>query len=139
MFHLVVLVMFGLMAYGLWSLLNNLAKLNLSKSNRSQASRKTSQPRQRVSAITKVSPSTDRLSPDKAKAELQRRKHLESLQMQQEQRAIDQLRRRLVMMLRGDADAADGLVESARKAKPFMGEQWYIEKVLSDLERDRFR
>jgi hypothetical protein len=50
-----------------------------------------------------------------------------------------QLRDRLLKLLYGDRAALDGLIASARKKKPLMGELWYLEKVLSDLERDRFR
>lgn len=137
MFHLIVLVMFGLMVYGLWTLMGNLAKLNFSKGKRHQQSRQTSKApgqlsRSRTTPTRPVSPSTDRLHTNHAKAELERRQQFE-------REKINRLRRRLVEMLRGNEAAADRLVESARKAKPFMGDEWYIEKAIADLERDRFR
>jgi hypothetical protein len=50
-----------------------------------------------------------------------------------------ELRRKLVTLLRGNNAAAERLVDSARRQKPFMGDVWYLEKVIFDLERDRFR
>jgi hypothetical protein len=55
-----------------------------------------------------------------------------------ERRAL-RLRNLLVQRLRGDNAAAERLIEMARFKKPFMPESWYLEKVISDLERDRFR
>jgi hypothetical protein len=50
---------------------------------------------------------------------------------------FQQLRRELIQLLRGDSAAADRLITHARKQRPFMGDVWYAEKVLTDLERDR--
>jgi hypothetical protein len=132
MFQLIVLAMFGLMLYGLWTLLGNLAVMALSRDERIKPSRRNVQGKGRTTSTRPVSPSTDRLNSIHAQAELERRKQFE-------REKLNRLRRRLVGMLRGNETAADRLVESARKAKPFMGDEWYYEKAIADLERDRFR
>ena len=48
-----------------------------------------------------------------------------------------QKQRRLLMLLAGNQNAATRLVNSARQRHPGQTEDWYWEKVLYDLERDR--
>jgi hypothetical protein len=45
----------------------------------------------------------------------------------------------LIGMVGGDAALAERLVEATQKANPLMGDQWYLEKVIHDLIRDRSR
>ncbi|MBF2003426.1 MAG: hypothetical protein IGS50_16060 [Synechococcales cyanobacterium C42_A2020_086] len=47
------------------------------------------------------------------------------------------LRSRLLRELRGDRGAAERLLSHARLSYPGQSEQWYYEKVIYDLERDR--
>ena len=47
------------------------------------------------------------------------------------------LETRLVSLLRNDAQAAHRLVGSARRRHPGRQENWYWEKAIADLERDR--
>lgn len=47
------------------------------------------------------------------------------------------LETRLVSLLRNDIQAAHRLVGSARKHHPGRHENWYWEKAIADLERDR--
>jgi hypothetical protein len=46
---------------------------------------------------------------------------------------------RLVMLLRGDLQCIERLLNSVRLKHPERSEQWYWEKILYDLERDRRR
>ena len=46
-------------------------------------------------------------------------------------------RRRLFRLLNGDIDQARRLVQRVRVANPDKSEQWAVDKVLYDLERDR--
>lgn len=48
-----------------------------------------------------------------------------------------QLWNRLMTLLNGDRRAAERLLESARKANPGRSEDWYLDKVIYDLRRDR--
>jgi hypothetical protein len=52
---------------------------------------------------------------------------------------IAALRRQLYGMTGGQRDVADRLVEVAKRGKPPMGEEWYLEKAIYDLIRDRSR
>ncbi|BAY98922.1 hypothetical protein NIES37_29000 [Tolypothrix tenuis PCC 7101] len=47
------------------------------------------------------------------------------------------LRNDLVARLDGDIDTAERLIEQARENYPGMSENWYVEKVIEDLDRDR--
>lgn len=47
------------------------------------------------------------------------------------------LETRLVFLLQNDAQAAHRLVGSARRRHPGRHENWYWEKAIADLERDR--
>lgn len=48
-----------------------------------------------------------------------------------------QLENRLISMLDGDRAAAERLVNQVRQNYPWMPEQWYWDKAIEDLERDR--
>ena len=50
-----------------------------------------------------------------------------------------QLEHRLMQLLRGDRTAAQRLLDRAREQNPGRPENWYWEKVIYDLERDRYR
>ncbi|HEY9711080.1 MAG TPA: hypothetical protein V6D48_22930 [Oculatellaceae cyanobacterium] len=53
-------------------------------------------------------------------------------------RAVNRsLETRLVLLLRNDIQAAHRLVSSARSRHPGRHENWYWEKAIADLERDR--
>jgi hypothetical protein len=45
----------------------------------------------------------------------------------------------LIGLSGGDEELAERLVRSAYNAKPLMGDQWYLEKAIHDLVRDRSR
>jgi high-affinity Fe2+/Pb2+ permease len=47
------------------------------------------------------------------------------------------LKSRLIKLLAGDAQGAERLVEQARRTYPDMPENWYWERVIADIERDR--
>ncbi|MBW4561788.1 MAG: ABC transporter permease [Mojavia pulchra JT2-VF2] len=47
------------------------------------------------------------------------------------------IKNRLIRRLDGDIEAAERLVEQAKQNYPGMQENWYFERVLDDLERDR--
>lgn len=47
------------------------------------------------------------------------------------------LKKRLIDKLSGDTAAAELLIEQAKETSPGKAENWYYEKVLQDLERDR--
>jgi len=49
----------------------------------------------------------------------------------------DRLRSRLIAILGGDNAAAELLVEQARQDYPGMPENWYWERAIAELERDR--
>jgi len=49
----------------------------------------------------------------------------------------DRLRSRLIAILGGDNAAAERLVEQARQDYPGMPENWYWERAIAELERDR--
>ncbi len=54
------------------------------------------------------------------------------------QRSVNTLlRNRLINMLDGDINAAELLVEQIRQDYPARPENWYWEKAIADLERDR--
>lgn len=48
-----------------------------------------------------------------------------------------QLPRELLELLNGNADVGHRLVESQQRLNPGRTDQWYLEKVLWDLKRDR--
>jgi hypothetical protein len=50
-----------------------------------------------------------------------------------------QVRRKLLRLLGNHQPTVDRLVDQARWKNPGEAEQWYWEKVLYDLERDRWR
>ena len=54
-------------------------------------------------------------------------------------RPREELRQRLFPLVHGDWNLAFRLLESARKNSPGHSEDWYWEKVIYDLERDRQR
>ncbi|BAY89448.1 MULTISPECIES: hypothetical protein [unclassified Tolypothrix] len=58
-------------------------------------------------------------------------------QTAQEFLAHNDLRNDLVARLDGDIDTAERLIEQARENYPGMTENWYVEKVIEDLDRDR--
>ncbi|MBD2411582.1 ABC transporter permease [Nostoc calcicola FACHB-389] len=47
------------------------------------------------------------------------------------------LKNRLIARLSGDTAAAERLIEQAKETYPGMPENWYCERVLDDLERNR--
>ncbi|MBV5261065.1 ABC transporter permease [Synechococcus moorigangaii CMS01] len=47
------------------------------------------------------------------------------------------LKQKLIKLLHGDRQAVERLIQSARHKNPGKSPQWYEEKVLRDLERDR--
>ncbi|MDZ8056133.1 MAG: ABC transporter permease [Aulosira sp. ZfuVER01] len=47
------------------------------------------------------------------------------------------LKNTLIARLDGDIDTAERLIEQARQNYPGMSENWYVEKVIDDLEGDR--
>jgi tetratricopeptide (TPR) repeat protein len=49
-----------------------------------------------------------------------------------------ELQNRLLTLVGGYWGVAERLIELARRKNPGMPENWYLEKVISDLERDRF-
>ena len=49
----------------------------------------------------------------------------------------DRLRTRLIAILGGDTAAAERLVAQARQDYPGMPENWYWERAIAELERDR--
>lgn len=51
--------------------------------------------------------------------------------------ADPQLQRQLVGMLAGDQREAERLVQQAKRNHPGRPENWYLQKVIGDLERDR--
>jgi hypothetical protein len=51
----------------------------------------------------------------------------------------DELRTQLLGMIGGNEDLANRLIQCAIKVKPFMDEEWYLEKAINDLKRDRSR
>lgn len=52
-------------------------------------------------------------------------------------RPREELRRRLFPLVHGDWNLAERLLESVRRNHPGRSEDWYWEKVIYDLERDR--
>ncbi len=48
-----------------------------------------------------------------------------------------ELKSRLISLLAGDSAAAERLVNSRKQSDPGMPENWYWERVMADLERDR--
>jgi len=49
----------------------------------------------------------------------------------------NRMKSRLVSLLSGDTAAADRLIEQAKQNNPGMPEDWYWERAIADLERDR--
>lgn len=49
----------------------------------------------------------------------------------------NRMKSRLISLLGGDAAAADRLIEQAKQNYPGMPEDWYWERTIADLERDR--
>lgn len=49
----------------------------------------------------------------------------------------NRMKNRLVSLLSGDIAAADRLIEQAKQNYPGMPEDWYWERTIADLERDR--
>ena len=49
----------------------------------------------------------------------------------------EELRHRMFTLVHGDWRLAERLLDSARKNNPDRSENWYWEKVIYDLERDR--
>jgi uncharacterized membrane protein required for colicin V production len=49
----------------------------------------------------------------------------------------NRMKNRLVSLLSGDTAAADRLIEQAKQNYPGMPEDWYWERTIADLERDR--
>ncbi|MUG92648.1 ABC transporter permease [Scytonema sp. UIC 10036] len=49
----------------------------------------------------------------------------------------DSLKNKLISLLSGDISTAERLVEQAKQDFPGMPENWYWEKTIADLERDR--
>jgi high-affinity Fe2+/Pb2+ permease len=49
----------------------------------------------------------------------------------------NQLKIRLINLLAGDVKGAERLVTQAKQTYPDMPENWYWERVIADLERDR--
>lgn len=47
------------------------------------------------------------------------------------------IKRQLIVRLDGDTDTAERLIEQAKQNYPGMTDDWYVERVLDDLERDR--
>lgn len=55
----------------------------------------------------------------------------------QERTPDPSLKNKLLNLLSGDTSTAERLVEQARQDEPGMPENWYWEKTIADLERDR--
>ncbi len=49
----------------------------------------------------------------------------------------NRMKNRLVSLLSGDTAAADRLIDQAKQNYPGMPEDWYWERAIADLERDR--
>lgn len=47
------------------------------------------------------------------------------------------LRQRLLRLVGGYWEIAQRLIDQAKRYYPGMSEEWYMEKVIDDLERDR--
>ncbi|HAX76232.1 MAG TPA: hypothetical protein DCY88_10435 [Cyanobacteria bacterium UBA11372] len=62
-----------------------------------------------------------------------------SQQQHYENQPREELRQKLWILLHGDTDLAERLVDLARQKHPNRSEDWYWEKVIYDLERDRDR
>lgn len=60
-----------------------------------------------------------------------------SSQTAEEFLAHNDLKNDLVARLDGDIDTAERLIEQARQNHPGMSENWYVEKVIDDWDRDR--
>jgi hypothetical protein len=52
---------------------------------------------------------------------------------------VGHLWNQLIGLSGGDAALAERLVESAQMGNPLKGDQWYLEKAIHDLIRDRSR
>ncbi|GAB1539813.1 hypothetical protein NUACC21_24800 [Scytonema sp. NUACC21] len=62
----------------------------------------------------------------------------EAAKPQREERGPDaNLKNKLVSLLSGDTSTAERLVEQAKQDFPGMPENWYWERAIADLERDR--
>ncbi|MDM9381174.1 hypothetical protein QUB80_10710 [Chlorogloeopsis sp. ULAP01] len=48
-----------------------------------------------------------------------------------------QLQKQLLTLLRGDVSAAKRLLKHQRQLHPGKSDNWYLEKVIYDLQRDR--
>lgn len=48
-----------------------------------------------------------------------------------------QLKNRLINLLSGDSEGANRLIEQAKRTYPNMPDNWYWERVIADIERDR--
>lgn len=60
-----------------------------------------------------------------------------SINLPSKAQSINPLNQRLLRLLHGDRDAARRLIEKAKAKNPGCSEDWYYEKVISDLESDR--
>ena len=49
----------------------------------------------------------------------------------------DDLKNRLIARLDGDIETAERLIVQAKETFPGMSDDWYVERVIEDLERDR--
>ena len=61
------------------------------------------------------------------------KKRIVKLQVQ----PVDVLRRQLIRMVAGDRALAERLVRLVKEKNPGQDENWYWEKTISDLEKDR--
>jgi hypothetical protein len=52
--------------------------------------------------------------------------------------SLDVLLQKIVSLLNGDRSAAKRLVGGVMQRYPGHRAQWYLEKVITDLERDRY-
>ena len=50
---------------------------------------------------------------------------------------VSQLKKRLLVLVQGDNQLAHRLVKQAKSRNPGRTEDWYLEKAIWDLERDR--
>lgn len=130
MFHLIVFIMFGLMVYGLWSLLEKLSRLDLSSTKHNKHPQRSPAKRSALTTTKRPTPRPQSNRPIRTQAQVEESAFTEVCR-------VRELREHLLGMAGGNEDLVDRLVESARKAKPFMGDEWYLEKVIADLHRDK--
>ncbi len=64
-------------------------------------------------------------------------KKIQSPSIESKQTQYKMLRQRLLRLVGGYWEIAQRLIDQAKRYYPGMSEEWYMEKVIDDLERDR--